>query len=336
MKAASSRVRVGVVGVGTMGQHHVRVASQNPDVELVGFYDPDAGRCVEISRRHGCECLASVDGLLDEVDALMIAAPTSLHEELGMKCLEHGVHLLMEKPLAHSLEAAARLVDRARAAGVVLMVGHIERYNPAVAKLFEVLNNPLEKIITIDARRLSPFDGTRCLDVDVLLDLLIHDVDLALEIAGSPVVRVSAAGRAVFSGTTDMAHTRIEFQNDAVAGFWTARCSPMRERRLTVTTPTRCLVADTMSRSLTVFAAGEVTQTPNGSPQSGAIRTVEVPVPDEEPLRRELEDFFRSVREGTKPLVDGERALRAMMVLDLVRKSVDSGHEVTDAGEAGC
>lgn len=322
MKAVQKNLRVGVVGVGTMGQHHVRIISQTPDVSLAGFYDPDRLRAQEICGRHGCECFATLDELLDQSDAVTVAAPTSIHFETGEKCLNRGLHVLMEKPLAHELEAAARLVDLSHKHGLVLMVGHVERYNPVVGKLMDLLRQESEEIISIDARRLAPFDGSRCIDVDVLYDLLIHDIDLALEIAGSSILSVSAVGRPVFSQKTDVAHTRIEFQGQVTAVFSTAKCSPQKVRTITVTTPRRSLVADTLSRTLTVYTAEELPSPENDVCIMGNLRREDVAVPDEEPLRRELDDFFRAIREGSPPLVDGKRGLRALEALALVEQSI--------------
>ncbi len=319
-----------MIGVGTMGQHHVRVVSQSAGVTLAGFYDVDPARADEICLRHGCRCFDSLDELIDNADAVTVAAPTSLHAEIGQKCLVRGIHLLMEKPLAHDLEAAARLVELSRTTGAVLMVGHIERYNPAVGTLIELLNSRREEVISIDARRLAPFDGTRCMDADVLHDLMIHDVDLALEIADSPIVRVSASGRSVFSDRTDVAHARIEFENHATAVFWTARCSPRRMRSFTVTTPSRYIAADTVARSVTVFSAEEIPSLEHGLCTMGEIRREEISAPDDEPLRRELEDFFRAIRLGTSPLVDGDRAVRAMKALDLIARAIERGVTVQE------
>jgi predicted dehydrogenase len=240
----------------------------------------------------------------------------------------------MEKPLAHELEAAARLVEFSRNAGLVLMAGHIERYNPAVAKLMDLLRCEPDDIISIDARRLAPFDGSRCIDVDVLYDLLIHDVDLALEIAGSSVLKVSAVGRPVFSEKTDVAHTRIEFHNQVTATFWTAKCSPQKVRTITVTTPRRSLVADTLARTLTVYTAEELPAIENNMCVMGNIRKEDITLEDEEPLRREIEDFFRAIRAGSPPLVDGERGLRAMEVLKLVEHSI-AGRGAIVEGRSG-
>jgi predicted dehydrogenase len=317
--------------VGTMGQHHVRIISQTLEVVLAGFHDPDPLRAQEICDRHGCDCFATLEALLDECDAVIVAAPTSMHFEIGEKCLNRGIHVLMEKPLAHELKAAARLVDLSREAGLVLMVGHVERYNPAVGKLMDLLNREPEEIISIDARRLMPFDGSRCIDVDVLYDLLIHDIDLALEIAGSSILNVSAVGRPVFSQKTDVANTRIEFQGQVTAVFSTAKCSPQKVRTITVTTARRSLVADTLSRTLTVYTAEELPALENGVCMMGNIRKEDIAVTDEEPLRREIEDFFRAIREGKQPLVDGERGLRALEALALVERSIAARGAVIEA-----
>ncbi len=333
MNSNAKHLRVGVVGVGTMGRHHVRLVGQSPGVTLAGFYDPDPARADEICRLYGCPCFNSLDELIDSTDALTVAAPTSLHVEIGERCLERGLHLLMEKPLAHDLRGAARLVALARKAGVVLMVGHVERYNPAVARLIDMLRDVPEEIISIDSRRLAPFDGSRCMDVDVLHDLLIHDIDLALEIAGSPIRTVTATGRPVFSNQLDVAHVRIEFQNSTTAVFWTGKCSPRKVRSLTVTTQTLQLVADTLTHSLTAFSAEQLPAMTDGVCFMGNLREETIPVPDEEPLRREFDDFLGSIIRGTKPIVDGDRALHAMKVLALVSRSIAAGGSVIEGEE---
>lgn len=236
---------------------------------------------------------------------------------------------MIEKPLADSVNAAARLVDLADRVGVTLAVGHIEAHNPAVAALMAMLEREPEEIVSIDARRLAPFDGSRCMDVDVLYDLLVHDIDLALQIAKAPITGVSAAGRSVFSHQTDVAHVRIEFENGAIAVFWTGKCSPKKIRSVTVTTPRRFMVADTLSPSLSVYTAEQMPALSDGVCLMGEIRHEEVPLPQEEPLRREFEDFFSAVRHGTRALVDGKRALKAQRALGLVAESIqENGRKI--------
>ncbi len=325
-------LRVGVIGVGTMGQHHVRIVSSTPGVSLTGLYDPDIARAAEICSRHGCVSFTDLDRLLDGCDAVCIASPTVTHLELGRKCLERKLHVLMEKPLAHNLASGTELVDLAANAGVVLMVGHVERYNPAVIKLMETLKDTSEEIISVDCRRLAPFDGSRCIDADVLYDLMIHDVDLALEIADSPVLNVTASGRPVFSDKTDVAHARIEFENRAIAVFWTGKCSPKKVRTISVATPSRFLVADTLDKTLMMHSAEQLPAMTDGICLMGQIRAEEIAVPDEEPLRRELEDFFRAVKDQAAPIVHGQRALAAMETLDFVARSIAAGGKILGSG----
>jgi len=328
MRKNRNRLRVGIVGVGHMGRHHLRIVSGTDGVSLAGFHDPDPSKARLFGAEYGCTAFDTLDNLLQETDAVVVAAPTSDHLEIGSRCLQHCKHLMMEKPLADSLESAARLVKLAGEAGVILMVGHVERYNPAIQKMMELLKSEKEEIVSVDARRLAPFDGSRCLDVDVLYDLLIHDIDLALEIADSDIVRVSAAGRPVFSTATDVAYVRIDFESRASAVFWAGKCSPCKMRSLTVTTPSRYLVADTLTNSLTVYQADRLPSLDQDACFMGEIRVEQVPIPEQEPLLAELEDFFAAIRDGRAPLVDGPRALRSMRALDLVARSIESGSDI--------
>ncbi len=316
---------MGVIGVGTMGRHHVRIASQTESVVMAGLHDPDAERAAQFCDEYGCESFAGLNDLLDRCDAVTIAAPTSLHGEIGLTCLERGKHVLMEKPLAHDTAAAEALTEKARQSGLVLMVGHVERYNPAIQALHEALQKEQQDVITIDARRLAPFDGSRCLDVDVFYDLLIHDIDLALEIADSPVKSVSATGRPVYSHQIDVAHCRIDFENGCTAAFWTGKCSPKKVRLLSVATSRSLYEADTLRKTLTVHTAEEQPAMDKGVCFMGELREEQITVPDEEPLRAELEDFFSAVVNGHDPLVTGQRALEGLRVLEQVRQAARAG-----------
>jgi virulence factor len=315
-------IAVGVIGVGSMGQHHARVFSQLPGADFVGVYDVDPERARDVCRRFGGTVFGRLEEFLNEIQAVTVAAPTTLHWEIGRQCIERGIHVLMEKPLAHNLELSERLVDLARDRGTTLMVGHIERYNPAVAALLDMLVSEPEPILSIDARRLSPFDGSRCLDVDVLHDLLIHDVDLALEVADSEIVDVSAVGKSVYSSQADMSHVRAIFASGTVASFTTAKCCPRKMRSFCVSTPSRFFEADTLTRTLTVFKARELPDLASGACYMGDVRCEVVRQPDVEPLQRELEDFVRAIQEGNPPIVDGRRGLRALTALHLIANSL--------------
>ncbi len=328
MKTDHKKTRVGVVGVGAMGQHHVRILSHIKDVEFVGFHDLDEIRALEICERHSCVAFDSLDELIENVDALSIAAPTYLHYEIAIRCLQKSRPLLVEKPLAANAEQAEKIVDLARKNSVALMVGHIERYNPAVAKLMDLLASEPEPVVTIDARRLNHFDGSRCLDVDVLYDLLIHDIDLALEIARSEIRCVSASGRPVFSDLNDVAYTRMEFMNGATAILTTSKASPKKTRTISVTTPTRFLEADTIDRTLVVHRSENLTIEKSGTCVMRGFHVEEIEIENKEPLRLEIEEFVNCVRSGAKPIVDGERALKAMKAIELVANAIHRGQTI--------
>jgi len=324
MRKKETNLSVGVIGVGSMGQHHARVLSEIPYVHFVGVYDVDSGRAAEVCMRFGGRPFSTLVDLLDQVDAVTIAAPTTLHAELTVLCLEKGCHVLVEKPLAHNVWRAEKLVTKAEEAGKTLMVGHIERYNPAVQALLNNLACAAEPVLAIDARRLSPFDGSRCLDVDVLHDLLIHDLDLALEMGRSEITEISAVGRAVFSNKLDMSHVRILFANGTWATFTTAKCSPKKMRCITVCTPSRVLEADTLSRSLVIHRAHELPVLGSRSCFMAGIECQQVIVPDKEPLRLELEDFVSSICNGRPPIVDAARGLKALKVLQSISEVIRS------------
>ena len=330
MNAKAENLRIGVIGVGSMGRHHIRIVSQTQGVESAGLFDSDEERAKHFCTEYGCTAYEKLDDLLKAADAVIIAAPTTLHAEIGMKCFSQGVHVLMEKPLAHNVKEASQLVDTAKEHNAILMVGHVERFNPAVQKLFEVFQTETEEIVSIDAQRLMPFDGSRCMDVDVLSDLLIHDVDLALEIADSNVRKVSAAGRAIFSTQIDTAHTRIEFENGAYAVFWTGKCSAKKARNITVATRSRCYEADTLTPSLTVYSADQIPENENGICFMTDLKSARIELPDQEPLRAELEEFIDAVRARRSPLIDGKRGLRGMQVLELVRSSIIEQKEIVN------
>ena len=202
------------------------------------------------------------------------------------------------------------------------MVGHIERYNPAVQALLGRLRSKSEPVLAIDARRLSPFDGSRCLDVDVLHDLLVHDLDLALEIGEARIADISAVGRSVFSDKLDMSQVRIIFSNGTWASFLTAKCSPKKMRSLTVCTASRILEADMLARTLVIHKAQRLPDLGTGSCFMADIECEHVSVEKDEPLRLELLDFISAIREGKQPVVDGARGLRVLEALHQITEVI--------------
>jgi predicted dehydrogenase len=306
-----------------MGRHHIRILASLAAERFQGFFDANPRRSAEISQEFHAFGHPSLESLLDRVEAVVIAAPTSDHYELGMWCLDRGVHVMMEKPLAHGLEQAEALVAKAEQMGVILMAGHVERYNPAIRKLMELLAVERLPAVSAEARRLAPFDGSRCMDVDVLYDLLIHDVDLILEIFGSSPEWVCASGRPVFSSILDVVHAQAAFPGGGTAVLWAGKCSPLKARTLTAATPRLCVEADTLANTLKVWEAGELPDPGTGLCFMGAIECRDLPVPPEEPLRCELEDFLDAIGNGRTPIVSGRRALESLRVLDMIACAVN-------------
>jgi predicted dehydrogenase len=324
MMTNSQKIRIGVIGVGSMGRNHARVLSQNEDCDFIGIYDVDEARAAQICEAYGCQGFGDLDSILNSIDAVVVAAPTFLHGDLGTQCLTRGIHTLMEKPLAASVVEAESLVKLAETKGVILMVGHIERYNPAISLMISNIKKNKEPVISFEARRLNPFDGTRCLDVDVLYDLLIHDVDLALEIADSEILNIISFGKEVYSNLVDDAHTLLRFKNGITAVFWTSKCSPRKIREIAVTTRTRFYLADSITRTLTIHTSRDVTPLSGGVCQMGDIEVEEILQAQKEPLRAEIEDFLRSIKTNGSPTANGRRALNSLVVLEQISKNLVS------------
>jgi predicted dehydrogenase len=324
MMTNSDKIRIGVIGVGSMGRNHARVLSQNENCDFIGIYDVDEARAAQICEAYGCQGFGNLDSILNSIDAVVVAAPTFLHGDLGTECLNRGKHTLMEKPLAASVVEAESLVKLAEAKGVILMVGHIERYNPAISLMISNIKKNKEPVISFEARRLNPFDGTRCLDVDVLYDLLIHDVDLALEIADSEILNIISFGKEVYSNLVDDAHTLLRFKNGITAVFWTSKCSPRKIREIAVTTKTRFYQADSITRTLTIHTSRDVNPLSDGVCQMGDIEVEEILQAQKEPLRAEIDDFLRSIETNSSPTANGRRALNSLVVLEQISKNLVS------------
>ena len=223
-----ARLRIGVVGVGVMGSNHARVLADMAGVTLVGVADPDRKQREMVAGALGCAAFPHVEDLLAEgVDALTIAAPTHLHLELAVACIKHGAHVLVEKPIAPSVAEGRAIIAAARHAGVSLMVGHVERFNPAVIAVEPIVNRPL----FFEVHRLGVFTP-RSLDVEVIYDLMIHDLDILLALVKEPVTEVKAVGIPVLTDKVDIAHARLEFAGGAVANVTSSRVSTERVRKM--------------------------------------------------------------------------------------------------------
>lgn len=313
-----TKLRGAVFGAGRMGRHHIRIMAQNENVELVGVVDPNVEHAKTVAEPWGAPVFASIDEL-PEIDLAIVVTPTQFHEELGLALLEKGIHLLIEKPLAHSPKAARRLVDKAAEKGVVLAVGHVERFNPAVSSLKKLVKEP--KMILIE--RLSPY--TPRIQDSVVYDLTIHDIDLACWIAGSKPVSVEAVGTKLFSDTTDAASTIIKFENGAIASIQTSRITQDKIRRISVSEEKRFVVADTLHQNIQITRQAEVSYEGEGDSLTYTQASiVEIPMIDRggEPLVREQEDFYRAIIEGCAPTVSGEEGLRAVELVEQIEEAI--------------
>lgn len=290
------KLRVAVVGAGQFGLNHMRVVSQSERAELAAVTDLDPGRARAAAARFGCPAVDFAE-LPDRADAAIVAVPTSAHAAVGCQLLETGLDVLVEKPIAPDLASARRLIETARAHGRILQVGHLERFNPAVAALKKATTLPL----FFEVHRMSVF-APRSLDVDVVLDLMIHDLDIVLDLVGQAPEEIRAAGISVLSRKVDIANVRLAFPGGCVANLTASRVSTERVRKLRLFQPRQYISLDYARQEGAVFEVGG----------EGGIGFRMLEVAKGEPLQLELEHFFECARARTRPLVAGEDGCRAL------------------------
>lgn len=322
MTDAMVPVKVGVIGIGNMGWHHARVLSLLKDADLVGVADPDAQRGALATEQFGCRWFSDYRTMLEQVEAVCIAVPTLLHHSVGLACLEAGSHVLIEKPIAASQEEAAALIDAASRVGRLLQVGHIERFNPAFRELTKVVAN--EEVVVLEARRHSPH-ADRANDVSVVLDLMIHDLDLVLELASSSVVQLAAAGGRSSEGPIDYVNATLGFENGVVASLTASKMSHRKIRTLSAHCRASLVETDFLNHNLHIHRrAHEWYSADHGEllyRNDGFIE--EVSTTSIEPLYAELEHFLQCVRGRETPAVDGQQASRALRLADLIEQAVE-------------
>jgi predicted dehydrogenase len=305
-----SPVRAGVVGVGALGRHHARVWARQEGTELVGVHDIDAARAAPVAGEFGCPVCPDLETLLAEAQALSVAVPTVDHHTVARHALERGRDVLLEKPMTATLAEADDLVAVAEKTGACLQVGHIERFNPATDVLLDAVTAPR----FIEVHRLGSF-SPRSLDVDVVLDLMIHDLDIVLALDGSEAVQIEAVGIPVLTPRVDIANARLRFDSGLIANLTASRVSVEKVRKFRVFAPRTYVSADFTAREAQIFrleSGGEAARPRIASEKRGA--------PGQEPLQRQIEAFVRAVRERSRPSVsasDGRRALAlAHAILD--------------------
>ncbi|MDQ8185205.1 Gfo/Idh/MocA family oxidoreductase [Pelagicoccus sp. SDUM812002] len=303
---SESKLKCGVAGVGYLGQHHARIYNELENVELAGIFETNAERAAEISEKFGCPVYSSIKELGAVCDAVSIVVPTDKHHEVALPLLDCGCHLLIEKPICQSLEEAADILEKAKAANLLVQVGHIEHFNPVMSFLEDAVSAP--KFITAD--RLAPFQP-RGTEVGVTLDLMIHDIGIVLQLVKSPVKLVQSVGVSALSPTEDIANARIEFENGCVANLNTSRVSSKKLREIRVFQPTGYLSLDFMNQ------AGHVVNI-----EGGEMKTSEVPIEKGEPLKLELASFVESVNERKQPKVGGELGKTALELAITITKQI--------------
>lgn len=304
------KIRVGVIGVGDFGRNHVRVYHELPDAELIGIHDADPERARQIAAEFDTQVFSDVAQLAEQIDAASVAVPTKLHAQIGAQLLESGVDVLVEKPIAVSVAEADRLIATAKRTGRLLQVGHLERFNPAVVAVRQIVTRPL----FFEVHRLGVF-SPRSLDVDVVFDVMIHDLDILLSLLNSPARDIHSVGIPVLTDKVDIAHARIEFESGAVANVTASRVSTERVRKLRFFQTREYVSVDyTRQDVMRLRVAGEGSQP--------AIDFEKVPTQPEEPLRAELRSFLDAVRDRGAPLIDGEAGRRALDLAERVMAGI--------------
>ena len=331
-------IRIGVVGVGALGQHHARILAGFDHVDLTAVVDqrPEQGK--EIATKYGCEWYSDAGAIHDLVDAAVIAAPTCHHSKIGHDFLEQRLPLLIEKPLASNLAEASSLVQLAEETETLLQVGHIERFNPA----FQTARSLIREPRYIRSERVSPFTF-RSTDIGVVHDLMIHDIDLAIDLVDSPIISVSAMGLAVMGTHEDIAQARLQFANGCIVDLTASRLSPNAARTQLVWSDSGCTQVDFTSRKISHFAPTdrlkygespvEIARRPGTDPAELKnqvfgrwIEELQPVVPNDDALTAELNSFIKAIRSEGPVMVDGRAGLRAMEAADRILEEIAS-HE---------
>jgi predicted dehydrogenase len=292
----SELIRVGVIGVGSIGKNHARICAELPDANFSAVFDINREAADAIATQFGAKVANSLEEFISLIDAATVAAPTAVHYEIGQALLNRGKHVLIEKPITETTEQAEGLVRLARERSLVLQVGHIERFNPILSALEERLTRPR----FIEAHRLSPYPF-RSVEIGVVLDLMIHDLEIILHLVRSPVRTIDAVGVPVLSKGEDIANARIRFENGCIANVTASRISPERMRKIRVFQEYAYLSLDYQAQ------AGEIFRLVDGQ-----ITRETVAVEKDEPLKRELQSFVECARHGGQPVVSGSGGMAAL------------------------
>lgn len=307
------RIRAAVVGVGYLGKFHAEKYASLPDVELVGVADPDSARAAEVSAAVGAQAVSDYRELVGKVDLVSIVVPTRMHYEAASFFLDKGIHVLLEKPITTTVKEAVDLISIADKNGLVLQVGHLERFNPALEAVRKDIVHPG----FIDAIRVAPYKP-RGTDVSVVLDLMVHDLDIISTLINSKIASISASGASVFSSEPDIANARIEFVNGATANVTASRISPKSERRMLIFQEDAYISVDFQNRKSAIYRKGEGESAP-GVP---AVNCHEIDVPQKDQILAEIRAFIDSVKTGSAPVVTGTDGMKALEIALLIEEKI--------------
>ncbi|MFH1952017.1 MAG: Gfo/Idh/MocA family oxidoreductase [Pseudomonadota bacterium] len=311
------KLRVAVIGVGHLGEYHVQKYKSNAGVELVGVVDVAANRVNEIAQRYDTKAYLDHRDILGRVDAVSLAVTTAMHFEVAKDVLAKGVHMLIEKPITYDLGEADTLIRMARQRNLVLQVGLVERFNPAIVHMMPQLNSP----VFVESHRMNLFT-TRGLDVDVVLDLMIHDLDIILHIVRSEVKEIHAVGMPVITEKTDIANARLIFEDGTAANLTASRVSGKMLRKIRVFQPEAYISADCGKRQLTVIRLDTGKRDADNFPQ---VTTSKEKYPESDPLNDEISSFVNAVTNRSEPVVTGEDGRNALKVALNIIDQIERG-----------
>jgi len=299
----SQTLKIAVIGVGHLGKWHADKYAASPDCKLLAVVDNNPGNAEQIAQKHGARAVSDYHDILSQVDAVSLTVPTSLHYKIARDILEAGIHCLIEKPITETIEEASKLIEIAQKNRLVLQVGHIVRFNSVMMDIGELLQEPQ----FIESTRLAPFTS-RSTDISVILDLMIHDIDIILNMIDSPVKHISASGLSVLSDSIDIANARIEFENDCVANVTASRISQKHEQKLRIFQKDMYISADFLQKILSINRKGKT----DNEAGFKNITHEERSYGDNDALNLEILDFIAAIKIGRRPKVNGEDGKRAL------------------------
>ncbi len=321
----SNKLKVGIIGTGHMGQYHVNIYSLLPEVDIIGIYDANPKTAKRISEKYNTKMYETEDALLKDVDAVSIAVPTKLHYSTTMKAFEYGKHVLLEKPMTNNIDHARELVEIAKKKEIIFHLGHVERFNGAVQGVKKIINNPY----IVEARRLHPMDKKRHFDTGVILDLMIHDVDIILRLFDQRIKNVSAFGRSVFTDYIDVANAQMMFENGSIATISSSRVTQEKIRTLSISQEDAYIYLNYASQDIQIYRRPDSKTRYYISPQE--IRFHEEMVMErlyihkENALKLELEHFISCINNGDHPVETSDNDLYALEItLEILKKIEES------------